>query len=79
MLNEIVTFLNASAVLPNWVILISWFGMGTVGTINALQKLYGGIIAGLKDDSYILAIGICGGPITLLLSINPRVPIKSGK
>lgn len=64
--------------INTWVIVMTWCGLGLIGFINVLQKLYGGIAAGLWairwELGYDLAVVIMGGPISLLLSINPWLP-----
>lgn len=57
-----------------------WCGLGLIGFINALQKLYGGIAAGILairwELGYDLSVSLMGGPFSLLFSINPWLPLS---
>lgn len=70
--------LTAIQLVPMWVVLLTLFGLGIAGTINAIQKFYGGIGAAFSAEPWgiikELHIMIGGGPITLLLSLNPWLP-----
>jgi hypothetical protein len=60
-----------------WIVLM-WILCGVLGLFNALERMYGGIRPGLRVlgglDSYHLGVACLGGPVTILLSLNPWLP-----
>ena len=64
-------------------VIVMWLVIGAIGLVNAIQKYEkGDVIKGLREMTLNPAfgpdvlIGVAGGPLTLLLSLNPRLTRK---
>jgi hypothetical protein len=68
--------------VPMWIPALVWLMMGLAGYFNAVEKLYGGIRAGHKelglDFAYHMGLAIMAGPLSLVISLNPWMPLHTG-